>query len=326
MKLLYYPGFDVTDELWLKFALLYVDTLRPIVPYAAERHFSRQSQQIIAETDLLSPLHPEFKEGERATRDAIDHLEKVLRHPRRYTTIFGSEDFTLKWKYYRETTLFRDKYTDEWEYFCTTNGLGDKTDEGIFVSDDIAKLYMTILAQAIGDSQELETITDIPALDAFSVFTHTTTRNTIKNIDAAKGIIELKLPTNIRNIDVNSVIQFRNRTDFREKQKTFHHQLKTFLDSYEGGNISGDFLKSFNHIYKDFTDDVAQTAIGGFSFFMTVWMLATSATTGAAETIKEFAGGMGWAIASTISIRNTWKHTRSKRMTRKYLSDISGLR
>ena len=32
-ELLYYPGFEVKDETWLKFALLYLDHISPIIPY-----------------------------------------------------------------------------------------------------------------------------------------------------------------------------------------------------------------------------------------------------------------------------------------------------
>ena len=29
---IYYPNFEIENENWLKFALLYVDTFRPIIP------------------------------------------------------------------------------------------------------------------------------------------------------------------------------------------------------------------------------------------------------------------------------------------------------
>lgn len=31
--MIYYPGFETRNENWLKFALLYFDVLRPIIPY-----------------------------------------------------------------------------------------------------------------------------------------------------------------------------------------------------------------------------------------------------------------------------------------------------
>ena len=31
-SLLYYPNFEIANKTWLKFALLYIDELRPIIP------------------------------------------------------------------------------------------------------------------------------------------------------------------------------------------------------------------------------------------------------------------------------------------------------
>ena len=36
-ELIYYPGFEVSNEDWLKFALLYLDKLNPIIPESGEK-------------------------------------------------------------------------------------------------------------------------------------------------------------------------------------------------------------------------------------------------------------------------------------------------
>ena len=54
----YYPGFEAQDINWLKFALLYLDELRPIVPmipYNRETYLSTHTIQIIEETNLIRP-------------------------------------------------------------------------------------------------------------------------------------------------------------------------------------------------------------------------------------------------------------------------------
>lgn len=46
--MIYFPGFEVKNENWLKFALLYFDTLRPIIPYTVyseERYLSDTFQR-----------------------------------------------------------------------------------------------------------------------------------------------------------------------------------------------------------------------------------------------------------------------------------------
>lgn len=62
--MIYYPGFEVRDKTWLKFALLYFDCLRPIIPttIAPERDYISDSFCIIMdETDLIQPYRPEYR-------------------------------------------------------------------------------------------------------------------------------------------------------------------------------------------------------------------------------------------------------------------------
>ena len=44
--MIYYPGFEVKDETWLKFALLYLDRIRPIVVIGFSKQISRYSETV----------------------------------------------------------------------------------------------------------------------------------------------------------------------------------------------------------------------------------------------------------------------------------------
>jgi len=90
-EVIYYPTFEVIDQQWLKFAVLYLDKLKPIIPEAGDRYLSEQFQRIKGETDLIDSHRPEYEEGSSATRDAVEHLEKILKHPDRYADIFSRE-------------------------------------------------------------------------------------------------------------------------------------------------------------------------------------------------------------------------------------------
>jgi hypothetical protein len=39
-KVIYYPTFETHNSEWLKFALLYINELKPIVPESGERYLS----------------------------------------------------------------------------------------------------------------------------------------------------------------------------------------------------------------------------------------------------------------------------------------------
>ena len=80
-QLIYYPGFEVQNEQWLKFALLYVNQLEPIIPPAGDSYLSVLFRQLQDETDLLRIHRPTEEEGYRATLDSIERVETILRHP-----------------------------------------------------------------------------------------------------------------------------------------------------------------------------------------------------------------------------------------------------
>lgn len=327
-QLIYYPGFEVEDEAWLKFALLYLDKLSPIIPYSGDIYLSDTHRMVSSETDLILPHRPEYEEGDNATRDALEKIESILQHPERYERIFGSPTkFVDRWKH-RENqthTLFSDKYTKLWESFCLDNKLGHRSEQGINLSPEVTYLYMTILAQAIGDTNGIESITDNNALNVFSVLTHSTKQSQKESIQAAKAVINLKLPANLSAISLKKIVLHRNKPDFMVKQRALQEELGKYLQSIENGNSPEQFAKSLGSLWNDFSDDLATLSTNTASFGLAVWLLSSSITTGVLETAKEFSGGLALTVGSTISIRNTWKNTKAKRLTRKYLADLTRL-
>ena len=127
--MIYFPGFEVKNENWLKFALLYFDTLRPIIPYtfyAEERYLSDTFQHVMNETDLIRPYRPDYDEGFCASILACEEFEKFLSHPEIYGAYFygsksGSHIQRWRNRNYQDCTLFSGKYSQEFFDFCTDN-------------------------------------------------------------------------------------------------------------------------------------------------------------------------------------------------------------
>lgn len=59
-RLIYYPSFETYDNCWLKFALLYLDSLHPIIPEQGMCFLGEDFRRIIAETDLVRPYSPDL--------------------------------------------------------------------------------------------------------------------------------------------------------------------------------------------------------------------------------------------------------------------------
>ncbi len=326
-ELIYYPSFEVRNREWLKFALLYLENLNPIIPEAGDVHLSDEYRMIINETDLIQRHRPNYEEGDNATLDAVDQIELILRHPEAFKGIFSDVNFLEKWKDQGEQqfTLFKEKYTDYWERFCTENKIGKKSHHGLMVSRDIANMYMTILAQCVADSRGVSPITDDRLLDKFSIFSRKASPNNANTIEAAQGIINLKLPGNLREISLNDIVNLRNEQNFKQHQRAFHDELEQFLANLEHANKDVDFDKSLGNIWKDFSDEIVQVGTGTVAFGLGVWFLFQSAGTAILPAWEKISGGAALSVGSVISIRNTWKNTKTRRMDRRYLADMQDL-
>jgi hypothetical protein len=326
-ELIYYPSFEVQNREWLKFALLYFQKLDPIIPESGDIHLTDEYKMVVNETDLIQKHRPDYEEGERATLDAIDQIERILRHPEAFIGIFSEKKFIQKWKNPKErtVTLFKEKYIDYWERFCLENKLAERSNHGLRISPDVANIYMTILAQCVADSRGVSTITDERFLDRFSIFSRKAIPNTANTTEAAQGIINLKLPVNLKDLSIDAIINHRNKQNFKQLQMAFHTELERFLGMMEQSNENCGFERSLGNIWSDFSDEIVQIGSGTVAFGLGVWLLFQSGGTALLPAWEKLAGGAALTVGSVISVRNTWKNTRTRRMARRYLADMQDL-
>jgi hypothetical protein len=181
---------------------------------------------------------------------------------------------------------------------------------------------MTILAQTIADSKGASVITDQRSLDAYSVFIRKADYPDQDVFQTAQGVLELKLPRNIKNLSLDAVIRHRNRPGFRAKQRAFRQALNEFLSDAEGGGTSEKFLKSLGSTWSDLSDDILKVGTGTVTFGLGVWLLLASPSVDILKYAKEVAAGTTLAVGSIIGIRNVWRNTRTERFARRFLSDL----
>lgn len=75
-RLLYYPNFEIQDQNFLKFALLYIDEIRPIIPERARESLGDSMRNILRNTELINPYSPSYENGRLASVAAIKYLEE----------------------------------------------------------------------------------------------------------------------------------------------------------------------------------------------------------------------------------------------------------
>jgi hypothetical protein len=186
---------------------------------------------------------------------------------------------------------------------------------------------MTILAHAISDLKGVPAVTDYRRLDRYGMLMHTYSEpgHSGKNLKAAQHVINLSVPGNLRSVPLRQIIELRNKRGFKERQRAFHKALNEYLSNLEEGWDTSFIEKSLEWTWNDFSYDILQIGTGLTAFGLGVWIL-TEGYMHPAAGVKEIAGGITLAVGYICLLKNTWKHTEAKRLTRKYLVDLKKLK
>ena len=279
--MIYFPGFEVKNENWLKFALLYFDTLRPIIPYtfyAEERYLSDTFQHVMGETDLIRPYRPDYDEGFCASILACEEFEKFLSHPEIYGSYFygsksGSHIQRWRNRNYQDCTLFSGKYSQEFFDFCTDNKIATPCPEGIRISNDLAFVYMSLLADVISKQHEYEMITDVQKYSRYLINKDlTVSRENQNRIRVAQNNIEFSLPADLEHIPLERFVQLRKDRNFNAARKAYMSQIEQLITHQENGEFFSledllSYKKDFIRIGQQALSFTASAIVSCFSFY-----------------------------------------------------------
>lgn len=336
--LLYFPGFEVKDTAWLKFALLYLDELRPIIPempYNENKYLSDTAIMVQAETKLINPYKPNYEDGIVASKIACDEFDRYLAHPERYDPFFGrAKAFAYinhKWTNAANhtTTLFDGKYSHVFSDYCLDNKIATRCNEGIRLSEDLAFVYMSFLADTIAKNKEWEMITDVKRYSA------TLRANDIQlshfrgqKLQVVKNHIELQLPTNLRSIPIEQIIALRKQRSFDQCRHEFLKEINKLFKAKEDDlefsfdnylSYQKDFLGICGHSF----DMLASTTM----FAMSACAIANdignlvSVVPAVATTYNEFRATKEAAIEMPKFIQSLY----NKRQARRYVAQLNNI-
>jgi hypothetical protein len=322
----YYPGFEVQNENWLKFALLYVDRLHPIIPPRDDHQHSELFKVISGATDLIDPHAPDDQDGYLASLDAVDKVKKILSRPGDFSRVFHTTDVTVRWKHPANWRykILREKFSEVWLAFCLQNKIGKIHTGGILLERSLGLLYMSILANIIAEGRELPALTDNVEMDHISLLTRRAPPSALKQVSTATNVIKLKLPTRLDKIPIGKIILHRNKDGFKEKLHAFHTELRAYLHDFENGKTAEDFLSTRGKAFTEFSDELALLGSGAIVLTLGVTVVL-SKPEDTLEMAEKIGGASALAVRSLIGIRTAWKHSRNKRFTRKYLADLASL-
>lgn len=325
-RLLYYPSFEVRSINWLKFALLYLDKLSPIIPEEGDLYLSEDYKRLSNETDLLAPYRPDNADSWQASEDAISLIEKILKNPAYYSEVLSESDFINDWKNpeTHDFTIFRAKYSLALERFSRKNKLGKRCKQGIKVNRTLGLIFMSLLTGIISDKIDISPITDYSNLYNISILTRQCSNQTEEKVNIAKGIIKLQLPKNLSEISIDKIIKHRNSKGYKERLNAFHLELEKYFIDLENGEAETGFLNSQDNLFKEFSDEIVTLGIGiaSFALGLTIFVKDPSIFL---PYINQLSIGAVLTANSIIAIRSKWGYTENKRFTRKYLADLEKL-
>lgn len=249
--LIYYPGFSLRNETWAKFALLYIDRLKPIVPKHlaldtnANVLYNDLTNIVRGETTLVSPYPVRERDADRASRRAIKLLDLYFSYPELLTRAMYGADFAGdrildSWRNPQncDTVLFRAKYIAAiaafWS-FCRDNKIGVLCDEGMKIPRQLSNIYMSMLADVISNNTKTEMITDDSMCNNILLYSEELVQHANDEaVEIAQFEINYALPSDLEAIPLSRVIAIRNDKDFNTMRQAFSDCVRRFIKCREG--------------------------------------------------------------------------------------------
>lgn len=324
-RLLYYPSFEIQDQNFLKFALLYIDEIRPIIPERARESLGDSMRNILQNTDLIHPYSPKYENGRLASIAAIKYLEEIR--------VFNQYGESMQRNNYvpYNYMLYADKYTYEFENYCLENGLGERCNEGILLNEDVAYTYMSILAEIISKETETDMITDNARYSDPSLrSTNNINNRRMDRLGTIQREIQFYVPSDMYRIPLNKFIELRSDHRFETARRNFVAELNIVLDSYDINvaevdlNSVMDCKREIYGLVKELFISCAAVAVGVHSFGnMRIADKGTLDFWGNAGNI-----GISWDALKQHNheAREYVKRIKRKKQARKYLAKLKQLR
>lgn len=323
--LIYYPSFEPPSSVWLKFALLYIDEFKPIVPHQRRHLISDDFKKVANETDLISLIHPEYNEGYRASISAVEEVEKVFANPHARSYMFNRVNVINEWRNQTKWTyqVYGEKFSHEWLHFCQAQRIGQKNDDGVLLPESLAFIFMTHLAKEIAFAQSASIITDNTSFDNFTNYSRTANPLYERRTKFAQGIINLLVPKNLIEIPLNRLVDFRNRN--RELISAFNIEMDAMQQKISAGYSERDFIDSYNQVYSEISREILSQGLGLATIPFAAYLLLGNPIASSAEYIKEILGALGIVLGAKLTLHRGLRQNETGRYCKKYLTNLQRL-
>ncbi|MBL0608961.1 hypothetical protein JD508_01515 [Aeromonas jandaei] len=232
---IYYPGMEVRDELWLKFALLYLERLAFVFTVSEKSGLTVLQQTLEQETDLLAE-RPDAAFFAAITPQLESQLSGLLAPDFVRHKVFGNKELVTRWRQGANHDCFCPDQSglERLHGFCLTHGFATRDEGGIRMARRFANLLSMRLAREWALANDGALITDHDYLDRLLHLLESRYHNR-GGQDCFHLEIPLQVPTHLGEISFAELIALRGRSGFRQQLAEFHLALDNLLTMLGSG-------------------------------------------------------------------------------------------
>ncbi|GHT39562.1 hypothetical protein FACS189437_03270 [Bacteroidia bacterium] len=170
-KALYYPTIDITNEDWLKTAILFWDEINTIVPESIHNPYREVSTQYLSDEGILRPLpvNPEMDLIEDLTNDTLNYLntnegfQLLMQGQGAFSAIHRDKlpyEIDRIYRIHNEKLpyLIREIIEEKLDSRICNKAYSDNN--WLYVDYNFADFYMTLLANKLAEINSIALLTD----------------------------------------------------------------------------------------------------------------------------------------------------------------------
>ncbi|HEG4444834.1 hypothetical protein [Aeromonas hydrophila] len=242
---IYYPGMEVRDELWLKFALLYLERLAFVFTVSEKSGLTALLQTLEQETDLLAE-RPDAAFFAAITPQLESQLSSLLAPDFVRHKVFGNKELIGRWRTPANHDCFCPAQAglERLHGFCLAHGFASREEGGFRMARRFANLLSMRLAREWALANEGALITDHDYLDRLLHLLESRYHNR-GGQDCFHLEIPLQVPTHLADIPFAELIALRARSGFRQQLAEFNQALDALLAMLGSGYAEPAVLTRF---------------------------------------------------------------------------------
>lgn len=232
---IYYPGMEIRDELWLKFALLWIERLAFVFTVSEKSGLQGALASLRDHSDLLAPP-PAAPFFQQMTPAAIAQLEALLAPGFTRHKVFGNRELVGRWRQGHNHDCFCPAQAglEALHRFCLEAGFASQTQGGIVMARRLANLLSMRLARDWALANDGILITDHDYLDRLLHLMESRYQHR-GGQDCFLIDIALPVPRQLAALPQADLLALRGRPGFRAALAEFHQALAALLAMLESG-------------------------------------------------------------------------------------------